>query len=193
MAGVPGVHRQGLFESAATALGVDVAARGPRRIGHNPKHTHPTLVQGFEQLQRDVRREGRVRKIGYPSRIVGENRGPVFCEREAHPGIGRQIAVGDVMNELADGPASGPVGRADLGVGKPIQRGCRFDGAERRGYRWRWRARSAKAFGEVQIFRLDIAGWAARSSADDNVPRLSPSDLWSTIEGRSCDSSSGLR
>ncbi len=80
-------------------------------------------MQRFEQRQR--RFEGRRPGLGEARPavlVIGTNGGLVLGQRQLAAGVGVEMAVRHVMDELADRPAVRPVGSFELGRGEPRHR-----------------------------------------------------------------------
>ncbi len=58
--------------------------------------------------------------------VVGLDGGPILSERELEADIGVRVAVGDVMHDLAHGPAAVAIGRVELGVGEAVNCGAQM-------------------------------------------------------------------
>ena len=70
----------------------------------------------------------RVGEFGPAGFEVRLDRGDILGEREFETGEGVHVAVGDVMDQLADGPAAGAVGRVELLVVEAGDCGAHFCG-----------------------------------------------------------------
>ena len=113
---VPRIQRQVLiqaheaeFRMAERALEI--------RVRHRPQQRGPAPVQRIQQIERILnRRRRRVRQLSPAILGVGLDHRLGFGEREPEPHIGVQVAVRQVMYNLAKGPAAGPVWRVQLGV-----------------------------------------------------------------------------
>ena len=68
-----------------------------------------------------MRAVGQSRPGGF---VVGLDGGPVLGERELEADVGVGVAVGEVMHDLAHGPAAVAIGRVELGVVEAADRGA---------------------------------------------------------------------
>ena len=112
---MPGVEGDGFGDGLAAVFGVVVAAL-PLIFGEGAKQEHPAVMQCVKETEREIggSREG-VGQLGPELLVVGLDDGPVLGEREADADVGVHVAVGEVMHELADGPAAVAVRRVELG------------------------------------------------------------------------------
>ena len=114
MPAVPGINRQAFFEPYDSQLRV---TEGPEiiRTRQSPQHDLPAFVQTLEQAERDLDRAGfRLRKFRPLLFGVGLYRRVLFGEGEFESDVGVHVTVREVMNNLADSPALGPVRRVEL-------------------------------------------------------------------------------
>ncbi len=97
------------------------------------------------QRQRRLDRQLAVGKLGPGGFVVGLDGGPIFGERELEADVGVGVAVGDVMDDLAHGPAAVAVGRVELGVAQALDGGAKLLGklAQSVDVRGRWSAEAA--------------------------------------------------
>ena len=89
-------------------------------IGKRLQERYPTLVQSSDQREGTIDRETAVveaRPGGFVIRLDGR---PVFSEGELRSYVSVGVAVGDVMHELANGPAALAVGGVELRLGQSI-------------------------------------------------------------------------
>lgn len=92
----------------------------------------PARVQRVQQPERDVdRQRPRVGQLGPPSLFGRLDRGRVLGERQADASVGVEVAVGDEVHHLPDGPPAGPVRRIELGVVETRHRGAEPPGRRR--------------------------------------------------------------
>ncbi len=115
MARVPGVERENRGEVLAAVFRVVVAALEVR-LGHRLEQGYPALVQGGDHRERAV--DGQV-AIGESSPcgfVVGLDGGPIFSERELEADVRVRVAVGDVVHQLAHGPAAVAIRRVELSI-----------------------------------------------------------------------------
>ena len=101
---------------------------------------------------------GRVRalgQVGPGGLVVGLDGGPILSERELEAEIGVGVAVGEVMHDLAHGPAAVAIGRVELGL-----REAEHGRAEAL-------RRVAQDFDAGGAVFLEISGW--RREASDGI------------------------
>ncbi len=116
VAGVPIVEGHGFGQRLASIFGMDVAAL-PLLFCEGTQQDDPALVERVNEVQRQGDRSGTgVGEIRPERFVIGRDGGPVFGEGEAHADTGIHVAVGDVVHELANGPATFAVGRVELSV-----------------------------------------------------------------------------
>jgi hypothetical protein len=114
VAGVPVVEGDGLGDRLAAVFRMGVAAL-PLFFGEGTQQDYPTVVQCVEETKREVGRSGAgIGQLGPEFLVVRLDGGPVLGEREADADAGVHVAVGDVMDELADSPAAVTVRRVEL-------------------------------------------------------------------------------
>jgi hypothetical protein len=112
---VPVVEGDGFGDGLAAVFRVDIAAL-PLVLGESAQEDDPAVVEGVEETEREVRRSGAgVGQLGPEFLVVGLDGGPILGEREADADAGIHVAVGDVMDELADSPAAVAVRGVELG------------------------------------------------------------------------------
>jgi hypothetical protein len=117
---VPCVGKGGLLDGLGTVLGM-VEAALPLIGGEGLEEHDPAGVEGFDELERPLDGgAGGVVEGGPGLLVIGLDGGPVFGEGEANAGDGVHVAVGDVMDELADGPAVVAVGCVELRVAEAV-------------------------------------------------------------------------
>ncbi len=92
----------------------------PLVVGEGLEEHDPAGVEGFDELERPLDGGGGVVQRGPGLLVVGLDGGPVLGEGEANADEGVHVAVGDVVDELADGPAAFAVGGVELGVVRPL-------------------------------------------------------------------------
>ena len=73
-------------------------------------------MQRFDKLERPLDRGDRVMQVGPGCFVVGHDSGIVFRQCEANADEGVHVAIGDVVDELADGPAAFAVGGVELAL-----------------------------------------------------------------------------
>jgi hypothetical protein len=118
VAAVPGVKGGHFFQGLAAVFGMVVAAL-PLVFGERAEEEHPAVVQGIEKTERELGgRRASVVEFGPELFIVAFDDGPVLGEGETRTDVSIHVAVGNVMDELADGPAAFAI------------RGVELDGAE---------------------------------------------------------------
>ena len=113
VAGVPGVEQRSNFYGLASAFRVNEGA--PPLLGLKRLQQYdPARMQRFDELERPLDGGDRVMQIGPGGFVVGHDGGIVFRQCEANADEGVHVAVGNVVDELADGPAAFAVGRIQL-------------------------------------------------------------------------------
>ncbi len=80
----------------------------------------PAGVEGFDEFEGPLDGRGGVVQGGPGLLVVGLDGGPVLGEGEANADDGVHVAVGDVVDELADGPAAFAVWRVELLVAEAL-------------------------------------------------------------------------
>lgn len=118
VAGVPGVEGDGFGEGLAAVDGVNVAAL-PLVFAEGAEEGGPAGVEAVEDVEGGLDGGGAgVGEVGPEFLVVGDDGGPVLGDGEAHADVRVDVTVGEVMDELADGPAAIAVGGIELGIGK---------------------------------------------------------------------------
>jgi len=115
--GVPGVEHGGNVKLHGAALCVFEAALELRRR-HGLKEHDPAGVDAFKEIDGPLDGSDGVVQFGEGSFVVAGNLGPVFGEGFAEAVEGGHVRVGDMVDDLADGPAAFAVGRVELVVFK---------------------------------------------------------------------------
>ena len=117
VAAVPGVEEGDGFDGeAAAVIGMDEAAL-ELVLGEGLEHHDPAGVEAFDELEGPLDWGGGGVMEGGPGFfVVRLDGGPVLGEGEADAGEGVHVAVGHVVDELADGPAAFAVGGGELVV-----------------------------------------------------------------------------
>ena len=115
VAGVPGVFTGGEFDGGGAALGVVKAAAPLGLIEGLQKHD-PAGVEALDQIEGPLDGAGGVVEVGPGVLVVGDDDGPIFGKGELDADNGVGVGVGDVVDELADGPAAFAVRGAELGM-----------------------------------------------------------------------------
>ena len=111
--GVPGVEHGGNVKLHGAALCVFEAALELRRR-HGLKEHDPAGVDAFKEIDGPLDGSDGVVQFGEVSFVVAGNLGPVFGEGFAEAVEGGHVRVGDMVDELADGPSAFAIGRVDL-------------------------------------------------------------------------------
>ncbi len=119
MARVPCVNSNDSGEILAAVLGVVVAALEVR-IGKRFQERYPALVQSGDQRQGTIDGETAVFEASPGGLVVGLDGRPVFSEGELRSDVCVGVAVGDVMHELANGPAAFAVGGVELRLSQSV-------------------------------------------------------------------------
>jgi hypothetical protein len=82
---------------------------------HGAKDGDPTGVEVLEQRERDFGWDfSAVGEFGPGGFVVRLDAGFVFCERELEAHVGVDVRVGNVVNDLANGPSAGAIRRVEL-------------------------------------------------------------------------------
>ena len=97
-------------------------------VAHRFEKCDPALMQCREQHKRGLDGPGAVRQFGPGGFIVGLDGWPVLGERQFKADVGVDVAVGDVMDELAHGPSAVAVRRVKLGVAQAFDCGAKLPG-----------------------------------------------------------------
>ena len=119
---VPGVERQGRVEPHQSQLGV-AESTGELGVGQGPKQFHPAEVEVFEESERVLHRRGYgVRQFRPRGLVVRFDDRLGFGERQPETDVAVQVAVGDVVYYLADGPPARAVRRVELRLPEPRDR-----------------------------------------------------------------------
>ena len=117
---VPGIERQPLIQrDLALLLGVEIRPL-PLPRADLLQDQNPTPVEGVQKIERQPHRRGpRVAQLGPPRLLVRPDGGARLGERELEAGVGVEMAVRNVVDDLANGPPTGAVGGVELLRGKP--------------------------------------------------------------------------
>jgi len=113
MAGMPGVGERGKVELLGAALGVGEGTL-PLDFGEGLKEHDPTSVDAFDNVERPLGRGGGVVEPGEGGFVIARDGWEVFSEGFADAEEGGHMRVGDVMDDLANGPAAFAVGSVDF-------------------------------------------------------------------------------
>jgi hypothetical protein len=117
---MPSVERQIFFQTHQAEFGMAKRPLPVLRL-ERAQQAYPAIVQVIQHGQRNLDGSGlRVGEFGPAVFGIRLNHGFVLCEGKLKSDVGVQMAVGDVVRDLAHGPALGPVGRVELLVGKAI-------------------------------------------------------------------------
>jgi hypothetical protein len=82
---------------------------------HSAENGNPACVKVLEQRERDLDRNfAAVVEFGPGGFVVRLDAGFVFCERELEAHVGVDVRVGNVVNDLANGPSAGAIRRVEL-------------------------------------------------------------------------------
>jgi hypothetical protein len=115
MAAVPGVEEEQPVDGARAVIGMDQDAT-ELIGGERTPEADPAVMQSLEESEGDVDRAGfRIEKLRPAIFVIGLDRGLVFGEGETMADVGVHMAVGDVVDDLADGPAAFAIGSVELG------------------------------------------------------------------------------
>jgi len=83
----------------------------------------PALVEGCDHRDGAIDRKAAICQAGPGSFVIRLDSGPIFSEGQLVSDVGVGMAVGDVVYELANGPAAFAIGCVELGVGKAVNGG----------------------------------------------------------------------
>lgn len=110
---VPGVELQQLVEGHGAIVGVDELAG--EVFGRGEFHHHgPAVVDVFDDGERSVDGEAGVRQQRPGLFVVGLDGGLVLGESPTEAQEGIHVRIGDVVDELAQGPAAFAIGNVEL-------------------------------------------------------------------------------
>lgn len=123
VAGVPVVEGEGCGQVHAAALGVNKATMEVV-FRERQEERDPALMERIDELERDLGGQAAIGEVGPGGFVIGVDGGPVFSEREFEADQADAVAVGDVMDELADGPAAFALGGVELGLIEAIDSGA---------------------------------------------------------------------
>ena len=130
VAGVPIVEGEGCGQVHAAAFGVNEAAVEVV-LSERQEQRDPALMERVDELERDLSGElAAIGEVGPGGYVVGIDGGPIFSERELETDQADAVAVGDVMDELADGPAAFAIGGVELGWGESVDGGAEVLGQQ---------------------------------------------------------------
>lgn len=115
VAGVPGVEEGGALYGVCAALRVDEGAL-PLGVREGLEEHDPAGMEGLDEFERPLCGGDGVMEIGPCVFVVAGDGGGVFCEGETDAEDGVHMAVSDVVDELAEGPAAVAVGGVQLRV-----------------------------------------------------------------------------
>src|ERR1700728_2534849 len=116
VAGMPRVESDGFRERLAAVIGVFVAAL-PLVAGEGAQEDGPAGVEALNEVEGGVDGgNAGVVKLSPEFFVVALDHRPFFSEGETRADIGVHVAVGNVVDKLADGPAAFTVGGVELGV-----------------------------------------------------------------------------
>src|SRR5580658_5868409 len=177
MPAVPGILRQQKIHRRRAPLRMAEPAR-PIGGAERAQENHPALVEIVDQHKGrlDRRRLG-ISKFSPQGFFVGLDGGLVFRERELEARQGVHVAVGDVVDQLADGPAAWTIRRIDL-RGRQIRNG----GGEARGSVGNHLNVFAALFGREAHDRLEFTDWVAQIW----FHVMSPADYYLATSGATC-------
>src|SRR5450755_4426577 len=88
---------------------------GEIRRGHGAQQHNPAAMEAFKQSQRILDGGGAgIEKLGPALLIVTFDGGSVLGEREAEAAETVHVTVGEVVDDLANGPTAGAIGGIEL-------------------------------------------------------------------------------
>src|ERR1700733_12214417 len=124
MASVPGVEHEIFFKTYFAKLGMAEGASPVFRLQRAQK-ANPPRVQGIEQGQGNFNGSGlRVAELRPEVFGVGLDCGGILGKGELEANVGVQMAVGNMVRDLAQRPAFGTVGRVELLIRKVFYSGA---------------------------------------------------------------------
>src|SRR6185437_2397029 len=160
----------------------------PVRLRHAHQQAHPASVQRLQQLKRNLDRRGTCIAQLAPRRfVVSLDYRLVLRQRQLEPHIAVQVAIGDMMHDLANRPSSVTIRRVKLRGAQPRHglaqtRRRRLNSTDERralvcGYNSRhlepadWKARIAHGiYFDANSFAIDCTGyirkWWAREDSN---------------------------
>src|ERR1019366_2003276 len=163
---VPGVERQIGVQADQTELRMAERA-GKIGVAQRFQETDPAGVQAIDELQRYLHRGGaRIGQFGPGRLIVGPNGGLALGQRQTPAYVAVHVAVGDVMDGLADGPPFRAVRRIELRVVQPahsvaVQHGGGGDLRDQRGV----------PAGRHGLLEIELADGIAQIHVPDSISR----------------------
>lgn len=124
MIAMPRIHREHLVQTDSAVVHIHLfrmhQSSAPLRFRHAPQQTRPAGVQRLQQLQRNLDWRGHHIAQPPPRRlVVGLDQRLVVRQRQFEPHVAVHVAVGNMMNDLANRPSSFPVRRIKLSVTQP--------------------------------------------------------------------------
>src|SRR5215467_3041391 len=120
MATVPRIHLED-FTQYLTAIFRMIIAPLPLLLGERFEQCDPPVMQWLQQMQRNFDwKRVRIMKLSPELFIVSWYQRPVFSQCTLCTHVGIDVAVGNVMNQLADRPAAFAVWCVDLSTGESM-------------------------------------------------------------------------
>jgi len=119
MTAVPGVEAGGEIDGHGSIDGVTEAAL-PLLLLEGLEEHDPASVEGFDEVKGPLGGGGGVVEGGPGLFVVGLDGGPVLGEGELNAEECVHVGVGDVVDELADGPTAVAVGGSELAVAEVL-------------------------------------------------------------------------
>ena len=83
-------------------------------IAQRFEQANPAQVESFQKIERCIHRQGSVGQRSPARFVIRLDGGLVFGKRELEADVRVQVAIGHMMRDLPDGPATGPVGNIEL-------------------------------------------------------------------------------
>ena len=120
MAAVPGVELQQFVECHDAVVRMDDLS-GELVCGGEFEHDSHSVMDVVDDGEGVFDRERGVRELGPGILIVGLDCGFIFCEAETKTDEGIHMGIGDVVDELAYGPAAFAIRGVNLAFAQGIQ------------------------------------------------------------------------
>jgi hypothetical protein len=127
VAAVPTVDQGGVLDGHGAVFGVAEAAL-PLLVGEGLEEHDPAGVEGLEEFEGPLDGGGCVVERGPGGLVVRLDGRPVLGEGEADADEGVHVAVGEMMDDLAERPAAFAVGCVDLGEVQALNGVAQFGG-----------------------------------------------------------------
>ena len=134
---------------------------------HGFEQRNPARVQRVDEDQRAIDGQARVGQARPGGFVVGLDGGPILGERELEADVGIGVAVGEVMHDLAHGPAAVAIGRVELRIAQAADRGAKALGEQAQSFNLRGAnaghaggGRAEAPDGIAKVFMIGLIGHA---------------------------------